>query len=54
MNESACVQDDGQLLAVVPDQLQSRGSLNDVSLRCLVKRSVDISVLWWVLFCSHQ
>ena len=43
MNESACVHDDGQLLAMVPDQLQSRSWLTDVSLRSLVKRSVDIS-----------
>ena len=43
VDESACVQDDGKLLAVVPAQLQSRGWLRDISLRWLVKRTVDLS-----------
>jgi lipopolysaccharide/colanic/teichoic acid biosynthesis glycosyltransferase len=43
LNEPACVQEDGQLLAVVPAQLQSRGWLNDLSVRSVVKRSVDLT-----------
>jgi lipopolysaccharide/colanic/teichoic acid biosynthesis glycosyltransferase len=43
MNEPSCVQDDGQLLAVVPAQLETRGGLHEFSLRGFVKRSVDLS-----------
>jgi lipopolysaccharide/colanic/teichoic acid biosynthesis glycosyltransferase len=43
VDESACVQDEGELFTVVPSQLQSRGWLADVSLRFVVKRCVDLS-----------
>ncbi len=43
VDDSACVQDDAELFAVVPSQLQSRRWLADVSLRFVVKRCVDLS-----------
>jgi lipopolysaccharide/colanic/teichoic acid biosynthesis glycosyltransferase len=43
VDDSTCVQDDAELFAVVPGQLQSRGWLADLSLRCVVKRCVDVS-----------